>query len=190
MRLFPPESGTFSPGLGKKVPVEIADCFSLLSGQYGEYREKTLHACGVSVWVICDTISQCWGQYFMNKMAKYKIWDFLPQPPLYIYIFPNQNSISPAVTKDSLFKNFSNAVASATDFDAIKSVCKSFHHDMIKFPCPTYPNKIKDFTPDLVTAGLNPDKNMTLVCVIGDGNCLPRCASILVYGHEQNHKEM
>ena len=122
----------------------------------------------------CLTNGQCSNTEFVAP------WVFLP----------NQNPISPAVTKDLLFKNFCNAVTSATDFDAIKSICKSFHHDMIKFPCPTYPNKLKDFTPDLVAAALNPDKNMTPVCVIGDGNCLPRCASILAYGHEENHKEM
>ena len=37
---------------------------------------------------------------------------------------------------------------------------------------------------DLQTRGLYPS------IVYGDGNCLPRCASLLVYGHEDNHFEM
>jgi len=37
---------------------------------------------------------------------------------------------------------------------------------------------------DQTTQGLYPCN------VYGDGNCLPRCASLLVYGHEENHLEM
>ena len=28
------------------------------------------------------------------------------------------------------------------------------------------------------------------ITIYGDGNCLPRCLSYLVYGHENNHEEM
>ena len=47
-------------------------------------------------------------------------------------------------------------------------------------------------TPDVNAASVFPKDShrMTPLAIVGDGNCLPRCASVLVYGNQDHHAEM
>ena len=48
------------------------------------------------------------------------------------------------------------------------------------------------FTPDVNAASVFPkdSPHLTPLAIVGDGNCLPRCTSILVYGDQVHHTEM
>ena len=104
---------------------------------------------------------------------------------------PQIKKLESKVNKALFFKNFTKALVACKDFKTMRALCISCQEDLNRFPCPAFAKlKTQDFCPDLIAAGMNPDNSLSPISIVGDGNCLPRCASVLAYGHEENHEEM
>ena len=83
-----------------------------------------------------------------------------------------------------------------TSFDGLCRVVSEKEVEILQYPlCDDVPLDAGIATPTVDALSLElypPDApdSLTPVCIYGDGNCLPRCLSLLVLGHQEAYHEM
>ena len=96
--------------------------------------------------------------------------------------------------KPVCFDTLSMQLNEACTYAALEVVCGQHSHLASQHPLGIASLSAADpvFTTDVDAASVFPKDTprLTPLAIAGDGNCLPRCASVLVYGDEEHHNEM
>ena len=96
--------------------------------------------------------------------------------------------------KPVCFDTLSMQLNEACTYAALEVVCRQHSHLASQHPLGIASLSAADpvFTTDVDAASVFPKDTprLTPLAIAGDGNCLPRCASVLVYGDEEHHTEM
>ena len=96
--------------------------------------------------------------------------------------------------KPVCFDTLSMQLNEACTYAALEVVCRQHSHLASQHPLGIASLSAADpvFTTDVDAASVFPKDipRLTPLAIVGDGNCLPRCASVLVYGDGEHHTEM
>ncbi|WAR05668.1 VRTN-like protein, partial [Mya arenaria] len=99
------------------------------------------------------------------------------------------------VNRDSIFKKLQAQLASCKTYKELDDKVRNMHRQQPELPeqneitfvfskRPIDKTSVPLVKKELIDAGMYP------TTIFGDGNCLPRCASLLVYGTEEKYTEM
>lgn len=115
---------------------------------------------------------------------------------LHFFFAATQVPASSLLSKDELFHILRMELKKPSiTFNDILLLALTYEDSMIKFPCHCEASGIHRYGSSDVDKDSDfwfPDDTpyMTPIKIYGDGNCLPRCASVMAYGTEFHHDEM
>ncbi|XP_076452698.1 uncharacterized protein LOC143288233 [Babylonia areolata] len=103
------------------------------------------------------------------------------------------NEAHSAQPRREFFSNIERCLRSAQTFEELRMMAVDMEPDLEDYPICPQPRSSAGYVVDEASTSLFPPdapEGLVPVSIGGDGNCLPRCASVLAYGNEDHHLEM
>lgn len=96
-----------------------------------------------------------------------------------------------SIDKDRLFYRIRKEMDATSSFKEIHNLARKYDEILNQFPL-SLCNNLENHSMDPDSSFLFPDDFpfLTPLKIYGDGNCLPRCASLIAYGVQDMHDEM
>ena len=117
-----------------------------------------------------------------------------PQPSTSCSSAQSEEDQSSSSSRKTFFHILSQKLetAATTSFYDLQCVARKAEHAMAKYEVSLHHMNVKHYLTDTKAAELIPKDSLHLtpIKVFGDGNCLPRCCSLLAFGSQDFYEEM